>query len=83
MIAVFVAISVLVAAVAFFCSGDSESKVEDRLALLTGAKIGQAAKDALLKESGAVAAARCNAGAWSKSFWRGFGTSACGSNKPM
>ena len=54
MIAVFVAISVLVAAVAFWLQGGAETKVEDRLAQLTGAKVGSGGKDSLLKESGVL-----------------------------
>jgi tight adherence protein B len=51
MIAVFVATSLLVAAVVFWLHGGAESKVEDRLAQLTGAKVGSGGKDNLLKES--------------------------------
>jgi tight adherence protein B len=55
MLAVFLATSLLVAAVAFWLHGGSESKVEDRLAQLTGAKVAAGGKDGLLKESGVLA----------------------------
>ena len=43
----------LVAAVAFWLRGEApKRKVEDRLALLTGAKVGSGGKDSLLKDSG-------------------------------
>jgi tight adherence protein B len=53
-IAVFVAVSLLVAAVALWLHGGVETKVEDRLAQLTGAKVGSGGKDGLLKESGVL-----------------------------
>lgn len=53
-IAVFIATSLLVAAVVFLLHGGAETKVEDRLAQLTGAKVGSGAKDSLLKESGVL-----------------------------
>jgi len=54
-IAVFVATSLLVAAVVFWLHGGVETKVEDRLAQLTGAKVSAGGKDGLLKESGVLA----------------------------
>jgi tight adherence protein B len=51
MLAVFLATSLLVGAVAFWLHGGSESRVEDRLAQLTGAKVAGGGKDGLLKES--------------------------------
>jgi tight adherence protein B len=51
-IAVFLAVTGLVGAVAFLVRGGSENRVEDRLAVLTGAKV--AAKDGLLKDSGVL-----------------------------
>ncbi|HEX3998880.1 MAG TPA: type II secretion system F family protein [Pirellulales bacterium] len=53
-IAVFVAVSLLVAIVAMWFHGGVETKVEDRLAQLTGAKVAGGGKDGLLKESGVL-----------------------------
>lgn len=50
-VAVFVAVTMLVAAVALLLHGGAESKVEDRLAQLTGAKVAGGGKDGLLQES--------------------------------
>ncbi len=50
-VAVFVAVSLLVAAVALWLHGGAESKVEDRLAQLTGAKVAGSGKDGLLNDS--------------------------------
>ncbi|HEX4143659.1 MAG TPA: type II secretion system F family protein [Pirellulales bacterium] len=51
-IATFVCVTALVAAVAFILRGNSATNVEDRLAMLTGAKQnGKNAKQALLKDS--------------------------------
>src|SRR5580704_14165621 len=52
-VAVFVAVTAIVALVAFALRGDRESTVEDRLDLLTGTKVGAGAKD-MLKESGVL-----------------------------
>jgi tight adherence protein B len=52
LVATFVCVTALVAAVAFILRGNSATTVEDRLALLTGAnQAGKNAKQALLKES--------------------------------
>jgi tight adherence protein B len=50
-IAVFLCVSALVGAAAFWMAGNAESGVEDRLAVLTGSSTGKQAKDALLKGS--------------------------------
>lgn len=54
-IAVFVATTMLVAAVAMWLHGGVETKVEDRLSQLTGAKVSGGGKDGLLKESSVLA----------------------------
>jgi len=53
-VAIFLGVSTLVAAVAFLLQGGGESKAEDRLAMLTGAKTAAGAKENLLKESGVL-----------------------------
>jgi tight adherence protein B len=52
-IAVFLAVSATVAAAAVWLQGTAETKIEDRLALLTGAKVA-GGKDNLLAESGVL-----------------------------
>ncbi len=47
-IAVFAAVTALVAAIGFFVAGTAETGVEDRLAVLTGTSTGKQAKDALM-----------------------------------
>jgi tight adherence protein B len=53
-VAVFLAVAAMVGAVAFVLRGSAETRVEDRLAQLTGAKVSSAAKDSLLKDSGVL-----------------------------
>jgi tight adherence protein B len=53
-VAVFLAVTATVAAGAIWFQGSAETKVEDRLALLTGAKIAGGGKDNLLKDSGVL-----------------------------
>ena len=50
-IVVFLGVSTLVAAVVFLLQGGSETKAEDRLAMLTGASSAVGGKDGVLKES--------------------------------
>src|SRR5262249_5592223 len=50
----FVFVAGLVGGLGFLMTGDKESRIEDRLAQLTGAKLAAGAKDNLLKDSGVL-----------------------------
>ncbi len=50
-VATFVGIAALIASIGYLLTGQGESAVEDRLAMLTGSSSGKQAKDALLKGS--------------------------------